>query len=242
MSIADALIEASRTLARATDGLAFGGEVTHVYNPLHYARDGWERYLHLGAGSTKRIVLLGMNPGPWGMAQTGVPFGEITAVREWMGIEASIGSPTHPHPKRPIEGFACTRSEVSGRRLWGLMQARFGPVEAFFHEHFVANYCPLAFMAQSGRNITPDKLSPAERDPLFALCDEFLTQTIRLLEPDYVIGVGKFAESRIRTVLSSMPDDGIRSGVILHPSPASPAANRDWAGTVTAQLEALDAW
>ena len=36
----------------------------------------------------KRVVFLGMNPGPFGMAQVGVPFGEVAAVRDWLRIDA----------------------------------------------------------------------------------------------------------------------------------------------------------
>jgi single-strand selective monofunctional uracil DNA glycosylase len=171
------------------------------------------------------------------MAQTGVPFGEVPSVRDWMGIHEPVDSPGHPHPKRPIEGFACPRSEVSGRRLWGLMQERFGSPQAFFRAHFVANYCPLVFMEESGRNRTPDKLPRKERDALFALCDTHLTETIRLLEPEILIGVGKFAEARLRHIGS-----GRRILSILHPSPASPAANRDWSGMVTRTLEDTGVW
>lgn len=247
--IAEALIRGSRELSDAVDDLHFAGEVTHVYNPLSYAREGWEQYLRLGAQDTCRVVLLGMNPGPWGMAQTGVPFGEVAAVRDWMGIRARIGAPERAHPKRAVEGFACGRSEVSGRRLWGLMKSRFGTAGRFFADHFVANYCPLVFMAESGRNVTPDKLPAAERAPLFELCDAFLADTIRTLGPRFVIGVGKFAEARIAAALESagrsaggagLPD--VATGSILHPSPASPAANRDWAATATAQMQALGAW
>jgi len=42
-----------------------------------------------------------MNPGPWGMAQTGVPFGEINAVKDWLGINAEVDKPQKQHPKRP---------------------------------------------------------------------------------------------------------------------------------------------
>jgi single-strand selective monofunctional uracil DNA glycosylase len=183
---------------------------------------------------------MGMNPGPWGMAQTGVPFGEIAAVRDWMGIRGTVGQPPAVHPKRPVEGFACARSEVSGRRLWGLMMERFGDPDSFFAEHFVANYCPLVFMAESGRNVTPDKLPAGEREPLFALCDSFLRITVDALDPAFVVGVGKFAETRIRIALG----DSARATVctILHPSPASPAANRGWAEAATSQLIHLGIW
>jgi len=233
------LIAHSRILSESVSRLRFSDPVAAVYNPLDYARAGWEAYVELAAREPG-AVFLGMNPGPWGMAQTGVPFGEVTAVREWMGIHAKIGSPGQPHPRRPITGFECTRSEVSGKRLWGLMRDRFGTADAFFRGHFVANYCPLVFMADSGRNITPDKLPAGERDPLFRACDEYLRRTLEVLAPRFAIGVGRFAESRIRAVAGD--DGGIRIASILHPSPASPAANRGWASVATRQLVELGLW
>ncbi len=215
--------------------LRFAEPVTHVYNPLVYARAAhdayWERY---GAGP-KEVLLLGMNPGPHGMAQTGVPFGEVGLVREWLGIEAPVGRPGTEHPKRPVQGFACPRSEVSGRRLWGWARDRFGSPAAFFARFFVANYCPLVFMEASGRNRTPDKLPAAERAALFAVCDRALVRTVELLAPRIVIGIGKFAEDRVRLALG----DGVRIGRITHPSPANPRANRGWAARVEAELAAL---
>jgi single-strand selective monofunctional uracil DNA glycosylase len=196
-----------------------------------------------GAGS-KRVVLLGMNPGPFGMMQTGVPFGEIAAVRDWMGIRARVERPEHEHPKRPIEGFDCKRSEVSGRRLWGWAATRFGTAEAFFDDWFVLNYCPLAFLEASGRNFTPDKLPAALLAEVYAACNRHLAAALVALAPQWTIGVGAFAEKRIRAVVESDLIDGavarrIRVGQILHPSPASPAANRGWEAAAEKQLAAL---
>src|SRR5688572_32536315 len=95
-----------------------------------------------------------MNPGPFGMAQTGVPFGDVAMVRDWLGIVAAVAKPRDEHPKRPVLGFECQRSEVSGARLWGWARARFGTPQRFFERFFVANYCPLAFMESSGANRT----------------------------------------------------------------------------------------
>ena len=147
-------------------------------------------------------------------------------------------SPAEQNPKRPIEGFACPRSEVSGRRLWGLFAERFGSAEAFFADHFVANYCPLAFF-DNGRNLTPDKLPAAEQGPLLAACDAHLRRVAEALEPDWVIGVGAWAEQRAREALGGMP---VKFGRVLHPSPASPAANRGWSEAATKQLVALGVW
>lgn len=223
-------------LVRALRPLRFAPPVTHVYDPLEYARAGWEAYLQRYGQGTREILLLGMNPGPFGMAQTGVPFGDVRMVRDFLGIEAKIGKPENEHPKRPILGFDCPRSEVSGTRLWGFVRDTFGTPERFFERFFVANYCPLVFMEASGRNVTPDKLPAAERLPLFEVCDEALRRLVDRMQPRLVLGVGGFAEKRAREALGGRD---LRLGCILHPSPANPAANRDWSGTVRRQLEAL---
>jgi len=237
------LIDASRKLSTEVSRLSFKSPVTHVYNPLEYAREPYERYVERFGTGSKRVVLVGMNPGPWGMAQTGVPFGEIEAVSGWMGIRGKVNKPAREHPKRPVEGFACTRSEVSGRRLWGLMAARFESAQQFFSDHFVANYCPLVFMEESGRNRTPDKLPAAEREPLFQACDTALAAFIAALSPAWVIGVGKFAESRVRHVIESMDLSlPLQTASLLHPSPASPAANRGWEEAALTRMEELGVW
>jgi single-strand selective monofunctional uracil DNA glycosylase len=231
---ADALIAAADVLRSELRSLSFGLPVTHVYNPLEYAWAPHSAYLRKFGQGKKRGLFLGMNPGPFGMAQTGVPFGEVAAVRDWMGIEAPVSPAPREHPKRRIEGFACTRSEVSGRRLWGWAADQFGTARTFFTSYFVVNYCPLIFLEESGRNRTPDKVPAAEMAPVEAACDVHLRRVIEILDPQWLIGVGGFAEARFQAVAGG--DPGRKITRILHPSPASPAANRDWAGTVTKSL------
>ena len=217
--------------------LSFGPPVTHVYNPLEYAREAYGQYLDRYASPPKEVVFLGMNPGPWGMAQTGVPFGEVAAVRDWLGINARIKVPADMHPKRPVLGYACTRSEVSGKRLWGWARKKFKTPQRFFDRFFVANYCPLVFMESSGRNRTPNQLRAAERKPLTAACDRALRSTMEYFKPRYVVGVGKYAEERAREALT---DFDITIGVISHPSPANPRANRGWEALVEKELAELE--
>ena len=157
-----------------------------------------------------------------------------------MGIRAPVGRPDNEHPKRRITGFDCTQSEVSGRRLWGLFATRFGTAEAFFEDHFVANYCPLVFMESSGRNFTPDKLPAREMDQVNAACDRHLARVVDALSPEWLIGVGGYAESRALFTAENRPQ--LKVGRILHPSPASPLANRDWAGEATKQMVRLGVW
>jgi len=216
----------TKKLKAAVSALSFADPVAFVYNPLVYARRPHAVYLHRFGKGKKEAVFLGMNPGPFGMAQTGIPFGDVTMVRDWMQIEAPVERPEKEHPKRPVLGYECPRSEVSGTRLWGWARDRFDTPEYFFERFFVLNYCPLCFMDEGGRNVTPDKLAVSERAPLEAACDEALAAFIQELNPDLVIGVGQFAEKCAQRVLA---DVDVRIGRILHPSPASPAANRGWA-------------
>lgn len=228
-----ALVEVAAELSRRVGALRFGPPVSHVYNPLDYAGALHRQYLERFGAPGKEAVFLGMNPGPWGMAQTGVPFGEVAVVRDWMGLRGEVRRPDPEHPARPVQGLSCPRSEVSGRRLWGLFAGRFDRPEAFFERFFVLNYCPLAFLEAGGRNRTPDQLPAAELAPLLAACDDALRESVRLLGASLVVGVGAWAEARARQAL---PAEGLRFGRILHPSPASPAANRGWEAQVEAQL------
>lgn len=227
------LIEISRKLSAELEKLSFAPPVTHVYNPLVYARAPHELYLERYGNRQGRAVMMGMNPGPWGMAQTGVPFGEVAAVRDWLGIEAPVGKPENEHPKRPVDGFDCHRSEVSGRRVWGWAKGRFGAAGVFNTTFFVFNYCPLMFLEQSGRNRTPDKLPVVERKPLLELCDAAAREAIEVLDATVVIGIGRFAEDRLKAALAGT---GREVGRVLHPSPASPAANRGWAKAMERDL------
>jgi len=241
--IGKALARESRRLAKAVDALSFGEPVTHVYNPLVHARKPHERFLDLADSAfvegTRDAIWLGMNPGPWGMAQTGVPFGDVTQVREYLGIDEPVRKPANEHPKRLVTGLDCPRNEVSGTRVYEFAREEYGDARSFFGRFFIVNYCPLSFMEESGRNRTPDKLPAEERAALFEVCDAALMRVVELLEPRMVIGIGKFAEDCARRVLGPHQVRlGLKFGRILHPSPASPLANRGWAPAAKKDLAA----
>ena len=236
MATSDVVVGAYRKLAKQLDRLTFAPPVAYVYNPLRYAWRVHEMYLRRALAGRREVVLLGMNPGPWGMAQTGVPFGEVELVASWLKLAGEIHRPARQHPARPVLGFACRRREVSGLRLWGWIRQGWGEPERFFARWAVLNYCPLMFLDSDGRNLTPDRLPAAQRRPLEAACDEALRTVVAHVAPRLVVGVGTFARRRAAAALRSA---SVTIGEILHPSPANPRANRCWAETITAQLAAL---
>jgi single-strand selective monofunctional uracil DNA glycosylase len=240
------LIDAALKLRNDMSVLDFSEPVAAVYNPLYYAWEPYKIFVNKYGNGDKKVLFLGMNPGPWGMAQTGIPFGEISFARDWLEVAADVSKPKIEHPKRPIQGFSCERSEVSGRRLWSLFSSRFGTADNFFQDHFVSNYCPLVFMEESGRNRTPDKLPAEERIRLFEACDRHLESTILALRPRWLIGIGGFAGKRFEALVKRrkdlFSDLNLQLGRILHPSPASPAANKGWAEAAEKQLSNLGVW
>jgi len=236
------LVRASRRLAAGCDRIKFHDPVRFVYNPLLYARQPHEEYIRRFAGSRKRVVFLGMNPGPWGMAQTGVPFGEVAAVRDWMGINGQVHAQRETHPRVKITGFDCRRSEVSGHRLWGLMREQYANPKDFFRAHIVVNYCPLLFLDPSGRNLTPDKISSPDRQALFRKCDAHLRIVVEALSPRWLVGIGRFSQARLEALQDALGWKAITVVGIPHPSPANPLANRDWAGSVKAALHEAGIW
>lgn len=234
---AEGLLAAGDSLVDALAPLRFAEPVHTVYQPLAYARPVYAEYCRRYLDAPRRVLFLGMNPGPFGMVQTGVPFGEVAAVRDWLGLSGTITAPATVHPKRPVLGFACTRSEVSGRRLWGLFAKRFATPQAFFAGHAVMNFCPLAFVDAGGANVIPEKLAKAERIAIDAACEVHLREVIAELGSTILVGVGQFAAERLQRIAA-----GRQVAAIPHPSPANPAANRDWDGAATAALIASGVW
>lgn len=241
MTDVERLIAATLAMRERLRAPVFGSPADLVYHPLEYAWPVHRAYLEKFAGGRKRIVFLGMNPGPYGMGQTGVPFGEVTAVRDWMGLRGEVTKPAGEHPAKPVEGLACARSEVSGKRLWSLFAEKFDTAEKFFADHYVHNYCPLLFLENTrlGRNVTPENLPVAVMAPVYSACDDYLRELVAVQRPEWVVGVGHFAEGRAKVALAGLP---VRVASLPHPSPANPGANKDWAGAATKALVAQGVW
>lgn len=238
MSLSSRFLQVELELNVHLRRLTFTEPVRYIYNPLEYAWDTHSRYVETYCQRGQSVLFLGMNPGPFGMAQTGVPFGEVKSVVDWLKITGEVGHPTEEHPKRRITGLACTQSEVSGARFWGFFRKLCQDPAVFFRHCFVHNLCPLIFMAASSKNLTPPELVAGERDALLALCDIALCQAVQVLGVSMVIGVGRVAEQRARRALSAAGVN-VRVEGIMHPSPRNPLANKGWEEVARAKLEEL---
>ena len=215
------------------------GRIDVCYNPLNYAWNVHEEYLRRMGGLGAKTVVLGMNPGPHGMGQMGIPFAATSVVRDLLGISGiPVNQPNTPDERRPVIGLDYHKEEVSGTRLWGLLSEQYGDAESIASRVFLVNHCPLMlFSGPRATNITPDKIGGGTAKALIERCDEHLSQVVEILEANRVIGVGKFAESRARDALK---EQSVEVTGCWHPSPASPLANRnggaDWRENVSSIL------
>jgi single-strand selective monofunctional uracil DNA glycosylase len=235
------LIASTLRLSEALKPLKFGAPAACVYRPLEYAWKPHARYLERFAKGREARGVSRHESRPLRHGADRRALRRGGGCQGLDGAERTGRKTADEHPKRPVEGFACQRSEVSGRRLWGLFAERFGSADAFFKDHFVLNYCPLVWMSETGANLTPDKLAAAEMAPVERACLAHLGEVIELLRPSFLIGVGAFAEERLRRA-AELNGSEARIGRILHPSPASPAANRGWAEAASRQLAGQGVW
>ncbi len=240
MDFTQKLLSRTKEFSSQVDALIFSFD-GYIYNPLSYAWQPHELYLSQFVHPHAKAFFLGMNPGPFGMMQTGVPFGEVNFVKNWMKIETSVGKPQREHPSRPVLGFACPRSEGSGRRFWGLFSQKYPNAPDFFTSHTVFNYCPLGFLEQgkTAKNFTPDYLPRHEKAALECLCDAYLADILDLISPEILIGVGKYAQAKLEKVNT---DSNRVVSSIIHPSPGNPMANRGWNEKTTEKLIELGVW
>ena len=144
IAAASRLRDDSQSIARR---MVSEGVADLVYNPLDYAWEVHKEFILRTGGSGSKCVLLGMNPGPHGMGQMGIPFAATSVVRDLIGITGiSVEKPEVIHPKRPVNGLEHPKEEVSGTRLWGVLEHRYGGIDKISQEVYIVNHCPLMIL------------------------------------------------------------------------------------------------
>ena len=201
--------------------------IDYAYNPLDYAWKPHKVYLEKYGGLGAKTIIMGMNPGH-GMGNTGIPFGCPEKVKTYLDItNLKVKQPMKTHPKRKITGLECTKPEISGKRIWGIIEEIYGSPTNAFNEIFVLNHFPLWMFNESGQNITPDKLRKSTTKEIFTACNKYLTDVAQILNCKTIIGVGKYAQKMAKLALSDNEIKTIIVKEIPHPSPANPLANKD---------------
>tara|TARA_X000000950_G_scaffold287489_2_gene399968 strand:+ start:729 stop:1517 length:789 start_codon:yes stop_codon:yes gene_type:complete len=250
-AVIEGLLAAARALSERCDALLPSligqGGVAHATNTLDYAWPLHEAWIRTWGGHGASTLLLGMNPGPWGMAQSGVPFGATATVRDELEIpDLALETPVGAHPKRPIVGLSQERQEVSGQRIWSLLFDVYGSPQGAMEHVFLVNHCPLLLLNERGANVTPDKLPAAVVAPVFEACDDHLREVVDVLGATRVVGVGAYAADRAQRALNGAKGLGMSpSGRTValdkcwHPSPASPLANRNGGADWRAQVRSV---
>lgn len=157
-----------------------------------------------------------------------VPFGEIESVRNWLHITGPVGKPPKELHSRRVEGFNCSRSEISGARFWGLFKKLCGKPENFFRSSFVYNYLPQQWMRSNGANVTPGEFSALDMTALFDICDPIFIKVLEIYEVEIIIAIGKFCEKRAQKALKKyLPESKIQILYLPHPSPRA-VNNTNW--------------
>lgn len=163
VKVSEQIISLQKELTKNLKALNLISEqVKYMYNPLEYASEPNENFIKKYCTSLKKILFVGMNPGPNGMCQTGIPFGDPKWVRDWLKIEGHVFKPEVECPERKINGLSAQRTEPSGDRLWTFFSKISITPETFFKHSFVFNFCPVAFMEGNGRNVTPDEFKDSK--------------------------------------------------------------------------------
>lgn len=221
--------------------LQFPKNITHIYNPIVYALNLHCQYIKKFLNGKKKVMLIGMNPGPNGMVQNGVPFGNTNTVKNLMKIQGQVDQPPSLNPKRPVTGLSCTTEEPSGVRIWNLLQKLAGSLEVFGEQCFLHNFCPLAFFDEQGKNITPSELKGKIKSTLRDICLKYLEKEIQLIQPEIIIAIGSYVGDSLRKL--SKQSIYVRTNIkilqLAHPSPRS-LNNNNWPEKATEFFESND--
>jgi single-strand selective monofunctional uracil DNA glycosylase len=152
----------ARQLARATGWL--------VLNPGRYGERWHARFRRAYPMSPRPLLVFGLNPGPYGMAQTGVPFTDLKRLESalpglWKDLVASGEPVTRPGLAPPSLARHLTRTfESSSVRVYRFLERAYGRPELALREVVFVNPCPLLFIdPETGANRTPADLPRALR-------------------------------------------------------------------------------
>merc|ERR1711936_687488 len=74
-------------------------KVKYILNPLDYALDPHINFLKKCLSGPRRVMFVGLNPGPWGMCQTGIPFGDVDQCKHFLNVTGHVLKPENTPSK-----------------------------------------------------------------------------------------------------------------------------------------------
>ena len=210
-----AIIELYKSLNIELDELKFFPPCFYVYNPLSYCFESFKIYFEYLNTEEEINLFFGINPGPFGMAQTGIPFGDKETVKNYLKIEPKIDIDKIPkqHPKKQILGLEVKRVEKSGRIFWGVIKEFYPEKYDFFKSNFVLNFCPLCFLDEQGRNITPKVLRKEDQIALYKILEIFMLKLFKLIKIKKLIAIGDETFSYLNALNTKL-----KIQTIIHPA------------------------
>jgi len=134
------------------------GAGLQVWNPALYALDIYQEYLTKFPPEPGAILALGLNPGPYGMAQTGIPFTDCRTASGALGMEMTIpGKAPDDLISRLKKANGKWRGtyERSSLGMYRFLILAWGDIKTAYRNWFVGNPCPLLFLDPERWNVTP---------------------------------------------------------------------------------------
>ena len=203
-----------------------------VWNPQLYGLPLYRRFAteHLPT-SRGAIVALGLNPGKYGMSQTGIPFTDVTrAARVGIAIEPPGLAPASLRPF--LKSYRVERSSAS---VYNLLDALWGgPAEGWRRLWAVAP-CGLLFLEPDGTNVTPADARLARRDDVRELRLRVIRESVEAARPRGVLLLG---QDVARVAADALGD--VETLVVDHPVARGPGRRGPawWAGVVAQAVRA----
>ena len=132
-----------------------------VWNPGSYGAPWHRVFREIYPLRERPILMFGLNPGPYGMGQTGIPFTDVRRLRQCLPKMALTLRERGREPRVPglaprsLRRFFTREFESSAVRVYRFLELGWGSAEKGWRSVGVANSCPLLFLDPEGRNQTP---------------------------------------------------------------------------------------
>jgi single-strand selective monofunctional uracil DNA glycosylase len=190
----------ARSIARATGWL--------VLDPSRYGERWHAPFRRLYPPRARPLLVFGLNPGPYGMAQTGIPFTDLKRLAQGLPRLAAELARSGERLSLPglapssLQPFLTRTFESSSVRVHRFLRLAHGSAERAFREVVFVNPCPLLFIDRAlGENRTPADLPRALRAGVDEARVEVVSVAVARLRARGAIVLGRDAAAALSVPL-----------------------------------------